>query len=198
MSKYAQALAQLLPTGYAWPRDPDAVWMRVIDGVAASFEELDAVVEQAASEWLPHATRTRLDEWEEATGLPDPCFGAEQVYAARQARLVARLRGPRGVFDDSSTAAIAAIEAVCTSMGYPATVTYNTRMRVGRDRVGDRMGSNTGVLNVFITAVETPFRVGARAGGRLMVRPNDVVELSCALANYVPARFELGFVFTPA
>lgn len=192
---YRQALAQLLPVGFAWPRDTGSVWMRVIDGMAGSFDELEAITDQVVQEWLPHATRTRLEEWEAATSLPDACFGADQSYADRQARLVARLRGLKGDYSDSSPAAKTAIQALCASMGYSAEVFYNTRFRVGRDRCGRHLGRNTGVLNVRITASQVVFRAGRqRCGDRLIKRPPQVEILMCALQAYIPARFSLQMI----
>jgi len=197
-SRFTQALAALLPQGFAWPRDPASVWMRVLSGVAALFEEHHDWVQQATREWLPHATHTRLEEWEEATGLPDPCFGPTQTYAARQARLVARLRGPSGAYDDSSPAAPGAMTALIGTLGYVATVQHNTRFRCHRDRCGGRLGRTDGVLHLFIAGVTSqPLRVGAgRAGARLITRPPEIGEMTCALEHFLPARFELDVIFT--
>lgn len=195
-SRTTQALAALLPTGYAWPRDPASVWMRVIEGLAGSFDELQGVTEQATNEWLPHATHTRLAEWEAATGLPDDCFGPTQTYAARQARLVARLRGPSGAYADSSPGALGAIEAVVAHMGFTATAHYNTRFRCGRDRCGRRLGTNNGKLYLMVATASTPFRVGtSRTGERLVEVPPDVAEMTCAVERFVPARFELNVIY---
>jgi hypothetical protein len=42
MNKFWQALATLLPTGYAWPREPSSTLMRVLLGVALAFDNLSA------------------------------------------------------------------------------------------------------------------------------------------------------------
>ena len=199
MSGFRQALAYLLPQGFAWPRDPDSVWMRLLGGVADAFDELDAFTNQAVAEWLPHSTHTRLAEWEEATNLPDACFGPTQTYVDRQARVLARLRGPSGEYADSSPAALSAYEAFCRNLGFEATAHYNTRFRCGRDRVGRRLGTNDGVLHVLVTVDQTPFRVGTnRVGDRLVKRPPGVDEMACALEHIVPARYELNVVFVSA
>lgn len=196
MDKFQQSLAQLLPQGYAWPRDPQSTLMRLLGGVAASFAELDKVITQTTVEWLPHATKARLGEWEDAVGLPDQCFGADQTVDARRGRVLSRLRGPSGVYPDSSPASLGAIEAICTNLGYPAVAAYNHPFRCGRDRVGRRLGQLDGKLYVRMTAESTPFRVGHnRVGDRLVTRPAEVTQLACYLKNYAPARYQLNVIF---
>lgn len=196
MSRFSQALATLLPTGYAWPRTPDSTWMRLLEGLAGSFEELHDGTGQAAREWLPHATRTRLAEWEEACGLPDPCFGADQTTAVRQAAVLARLRRPDGAYADSGSATLATIEAAVAQLGYTATAHYNTRMRCGRDRVGRRVGRTDGKLYVVVVDTGVDFSVGVdRVGTRLVTRPNSAAQIACAIEGLVPARFEINVIF---
>lgn len=197
MTQFEQALQHLLPPGLAWPRDPASVWMRLLGGLAAALQEHHDYTAEVAAEWLPQSTRTRLPEWEEACGLPDPCFGPLQTYEARQAAVVARLRGYQGAYDDSSPAALGAIAAFCASLGFPATVTYNTPFRCRRNRVGQRLGANDGKLWIAITGVSSPLRVGVgRVGRRLVDRPPEVAQLDCALDRVVPARFEINVVLS--
>jgi hypothetical protein len=59
-------------------------------------------------------TETRLDEWEEATGLPDDVSATTSRCGAARP-VLARLRGPQGAYSDSSPACLGALEAVCTN-----------------------------------------------------------------------------------
>lgn len=192
-SAFEQALAHLLPQGAAWPRDAQSVWMRLLAGVAANFAELHDWTLQATREWLPQATRTRLAEWEAATGLPDPCLGPLQEPEARRAAVLARLRGYQGVYADSSPAALGGIQAFINALGVPAQVHYRSPLRVGRDRAGHRLGSNDGRLYVLLAnGTVTRFRVRTnRVGQRLATRPAGAAQLACALEAVVPARFEI-------
>lgn len=176
VGKFHQALAHLLPTGWAWPRDPDSVLMCVLRGMAGAFGELHDYTDATAADWQPHRTVRRMAEWEEAVGLPDTCGAAEQTEEARRAVLLARLRGPTLAYSDSSPAAPGAIEAVCAALGYTATVHYNLPFRVGRNRCGQRLGHLDGRLYVTVTA-EAPSAVSHAA-------------LECCLARIVPARYE--------
>ena len=194
-TKFSQALAHLLPQGAAWPRDAGSVWMRLIGGLAAAFDELHGFTQQAVAEWQPHSTHTRLAEWEEAVGLPDGCFGATQTEPARKTRVLARLRGFQGVYADSSPASLGAIEAFCLGLGYTVVARYNTPSRVGRDRVGSRLGRLDGRLHVIAAVTSVPSRCGDRVTARLVVHLPDVSEMACALDRVVPARFALNMVF---
>lgn len=194
--KFYQSLTYLVPTGFAWPRDSNTTLMRTLRGVAGSFSELHDWTLNTAADWLPHRTRNRLAEWEQATGLPDVCFGPLQTMDARRGHLLSRLRGPSGFYADSSPAALGAIVAVIANMGFTATAHYNTRFRCRRDRVGRRLGRNDGKLYVLMAMDGLTLRVGTgRAGDRLIERSPAVVEMACALERYVPARFELNVVF---
>jgi len=195
--QFYQSLTYLVPTGFAWPRDPSTTLMRTLHGVAASFSELHDWTLSTAADWLPHMTRNRLSEWEQAAGLPDTCFGPLQSPADRQARLLARLRGWSGVYTDSSPASIGAIEAFLSNMGYPGIARYNTPFRVGRDRAGRRLGVLDGRLHVLVPVSSTPFRVGVgRVGDRLIRRPVALAEMVCALERRIPARYQLNVILT--
>lgn len=200
LDAFTQSLSYLLPQGHAWPRDPNSVWMRLLRGVAASFDALHAFTLQTCDEWLPQSTRTRLGEWEAATGLPDPCFyGVVQTEAQRRAAVVARLQGPQGAYDDSSPAAPGAIEAYCATLGFTATVLVRYPFRAGRDRVGRRLGANDGRMYITIGGIPgttpEPFRVGRdRVSRRLVVRAPQYEQLTCALERVVPARFQIFIV----
>lgn len=196
LDAFYQSLTYLLPPGFAWPRDPNSVWMRLLRGVAASFEELHAFTQQTGTEWLPQTTHTRLGEWEAALGLPDPCFyGVTQTEADRRAAVLTRLRGPQGAYADSSPAAPGAIEAYLDSLGFTATVWARYPFRVS-NRVGRRLGANDGRMVIRVaaapSAVPEPFRVGAhRVSRRLVERAPEYLRITCALERVVPARFSI-------
>jgi uncharacterized protein YmfQ (DUF2313 family) len=195
MDKFAQALSYLLPTGFAWPRDPNSVLMRVLRGLAGSLAELHLWSNLTVRHWQP-ATTTRLAEWEAACGLPDACLGADQSEALRRSLLLARLRGPERAYHDSSPAALGAIEQLCLVLGYTVTLSYRYPFRVGTHRVGDRLGRLNGRLLVAVQGlVRTPMRVGVGRVGEPLARYNIPVEqLECYLQRLLPARFSVNFV----
>lgn len=196
MEKFLQALASLLPTGFAWPREASSTLMRVIRGIAANFSQHHDDTAEIVRQWQPATTVNRLAEWEEATGLPDACFGADQSLALRRQLLLARLRPVELPYINSSPAAPGAIEAFAARLGYLAEVRYNTPFRVGGDRVGDRLGRLNGALWVIVTLQTEPFRVGVnRVGDRLRLGTLNGGELACYLQRIVHARFEVNVIY---
>lgn len=195
MDKFWQALAALLPTGYAWPRDPSSTLMRVVRAIALALHELHQFSRLTANQFQPHQTISRLAEWEEACGLPDKCF-VDASPAQRRQLLLLRLRGPRLAYSDSSPAAPGAIVALCAALGYTVTVSYNTPFRVNVNRMGQRLGALNGQLNITVSVPSTPLRVGlGRVGDRLINRPYDASALPCYLEQILPARFNPSYLF---
>lgn len=170
MDKFWQALASLLPTGYAWPRDPSSTLMRVLRGLAAALSVQHEFARSTALDWMPHQTTTRLVEWEEACGLPCDCMEPDQSLARRKAMLLATLRGAVGSYGDSSPAAPGAIAALAAGVGYEATVAYNTPMRVGVSCVGSPLGALDGQLYVTVKVEQEPMCVGLGTVGSPLAR----------------------------
>lgn len=195
MDKFWQALTYLLPSGFAWPRDPNSTLMRVMRALAGAFSDLHEFTRLTANQWQPHQTVTRLAEWEEATGLPDACFGTSQSDDLRRKLLLSRLRGTVMAYTDSSPGSPGALVAICAWLGYVATVQYNTPFRCGQS-VGQRLGVLDGILYVTVTIQSKPFRVGtSRVGDRLLEGQLNGGELACYLKRVVPARYQLNVIF---
>jgi uncharacterized protein YmfQ (DUF2313 family) len=194
MERFFQALTSLLPQGYAWPRDPSSVLMRLMRATAGAFGELQAWIEQTVSQWQPHTAVNRLAEWEAAVGLPDACFGASQSEQLRRKLLLGRLRRAALEFEDSSPACFAAIVTLCADLGYPATVNYNLPFRVGH-QVGQWLGALDGQLYITVTIQASVFRCGDPVGKRLLDGALNGAELSCFLRRVLPARFNANFIF---
>lgn len=172
-----QSLSYLLPQGYAWPRDPSSVWMRLIDALATGLQAHDDWVAGTVARWQPHQT-TRLAEWEAACGLPDRCYGADTSDEARRAAVLVRLRGVTRLVEDGSTAAPAAIEALCLSVGALCTVVVNHPFRVGM-RAGGRLGLN-GKMHVHLLRHDA-----AQSSDALLA------TLACLLERVVPCRYAI-------
>lgn len=197
MDKFWQALVHLLPPGFAFPRAPGSVVMRCLKAWAAVLREHHDWTEGAVRQWIPHRTCSRLEEWEEALGLPDPCFAGEQDDEQRRTNMLARLRGDVDLaYDDSSAESPAALAAYLARYGYQVEIWYSTPFRVGRNRVGDRLGALNGVLNVKVLYLCQPFRVGRnRVDQRLRICSQDGTEIECLLARIAPARFQINVIY---
>lgn len=195
-AQFTASLASLLPQGYAWPRATYSVQMRIITAFGHSFDDAHQFIHATMRQWLPHRTAIRLPEWEDCCSLPDPCMGSAQTQAQRLTALLRRLRGPGLPYEDSSPSAPGVIEQICADVGYEVRVRYNTPFRVGRDRVGRRLGALDGRMHVIVSNEGGRFRVGVnRVGDRLIKRLETPVDLECYLLRILPARFEIVFTY---
>jgi uncharacterized protein YmfQ (DUF2313 family) len=70
-----RALCQnLLPSGPAWSREPDAFTTRLLDAWAQELARIDARVDALIEEADPRTTTELLPDWERNYGLPDECL----------------------------------------------------------------------------------------------------------------------------
>lgn len=91
-AEYAQAIESELPSGAAWPRDPDSGLMKWVSGCAQIWGDVDARAATLLTvESDPRYTVELLPDWEAAFGLPDPCVESPQTIPDRQAALVTKL-----------------------------------------------------------------------------------------------------------
>lgn len=197
MDKFWQALSHLLPPGWAFPRHPKSNVMRWLKSLADLLREHDEFVERTIRQWMPHRTCSRVDEWEDALGLPEKCFGEEQSIQLRQTNMLARFRGDLDLaYLDSSADSIGSIRRYLQRYGFEIEAWYNTPFRVGRNRVGDRLGDLGGVLHVRVLYICQPFRVGVnRVGDRLVNCTKNTQEIECLLKRVVPARYAINVIY---
>ena len=69
---FLAALQAYLPTGPAWPRDPDTIVTQILSGIARAQARLHARENQLLIDLFPATTVELLPEWEASVGLPDP------------------------------------------------------------------------------------------------------------------------------
>jgi uncharacterized protein YmfQ (DUF2313 family) len=129
---YAEAFADLLPVGQAWPREPDSALMAFIGGLSQIWgDPVDAkacVLLRRESD--PRETIELLPEWERAWNLPDPCYEAPQSIDERQLALVMRMT----MLGAQSREFFISVAA---QLGYTITISEYRTFVVGIDRVGD-------------------------------------------------------------
>lgn len=139
--EYAEGFNNLLPQGVAWPREPDAVLQKVVQGLARVWgddvEGISALLLTIESD--PRITANLLPEWERAFGLPDLCVAEPLTIDARRTALVQRMT----LLGAQSREFMIAIAA---TIGYAITITEYRPFMVGIDRVGDNrtIGDGTG------------------------------------------------------
>lgn len=88
---YRAQLAALLPTGLAWPREPDSTLQRLLAGWAETFARLDARAQELVAESDPRAALALLPDWARVAGVPDACVDGAPATSALRAQLLRRL-----------------------------------------------------------------------------------------------------------
>lgn len=131
---YTAHLQALLPTGPAWPRDPDATLTKVLqakaDGLARVHNRADDMVREAID---PRQALELLPDWERICGLPDPCSGTPDTIAQRRAQVHARLTATGG-----QTAAY--FTGLAAALGFDITITERRARYCGRRACGTPFG----------------------------------------------------------
>lgn len=85
---YQQQLANLLPTGQAWPREQGSNLMVLLGVIASEFARAHALADAALLEANPRTTSQMLTDWERVAGLPDDCSSLGDTLPERLEQLV--------------------------------------------------------------------------------------------------------------
>jgi len=159
---FLAALQGLLPTGDAWPTDPEALLTQLLAGLAAEQASAHARAgDLSERESDPAQTAELLPDWERAFGLPDPCVTAPQTLQQRRRALLARIAATGGQ-------SIPYLTAVAAAIGYTVTITRMRPFRAGMSSAGDPAW---GLDAFFVLAVNAPaetvtqFRAGSSTAG---------------------------------
>jgi uncharacterized protein YmfQ (DUF2313 family) len=89
-------LADLLPVGAVWPRDPDTAIMRTMAGLAAEFARLLARDCDLLDESYPGTATETITDWERVCGLPDACTGPLDTLEERREAVLSKLASRGG------------------------------------------------------------------------------------------------------
>ncbi len=189
--EYRDAMAGLLPTGPAWPREPASPLMRFVGGLASELARVDGRMAQLLAETDPASTTELLPDWERVVGLPDPCVTLAQTVAARRLALEGRLTSVGG---QSRRFFI----ELATRLGYSITIdefaSASAATAAGISFSGAGWAS-TWRVNVPVAVAVTPFRAGAGAAGEpLRAWSNEVIE--CQFNRYKPAHTRVLFAYS--
>lgn len=183
---YTAQLQALLPSGAAWPREPEAALTRLLDALAAELAIIDGRAAQLIEEADPRSTSELLPDWERVVGLPDPCAGDDQTLAGRRERLVQKLTTRGG----QSRAYFIRLAA---ALGYPITITEfrpftcNSYCDDGLDPDPWRF-----VWRVNAPAVTIrPFTAESGCDEPIRAWGNEVLE--CAISRHKPAHTNVIF-----
>ncbi len=197
---YAEAMAALLPTGIAWPRDPEAVVMMLIGALAEEWARVDGrAADLLGREADPRATLELLADWETTFGLPDPCVAEPLTLEDRWGALTGKMTLQGGQ-------SRAFFIKVAADLGYAVTIREFSPFMFGVSRFGDtgRRWEIGPPEMRFVWSVKVPdprlrwFRFGS---GRFGVDPHLTIglatDLECRLRQYAPAHTLVVFDYTP-
>lgn len=203
---YIAALAALLPTGPAWPREADSALMTLVGGFAQLWGD---PVDRRAADLLERETDPRyavemFPDYERNWGLPDPCFfhdtgnleSRREILLLKMTLLGAQ---SRAFFID-----------VCERLGYTVTVREWSPFMAGISQAGDtrdefghyRWEIGPPEMRFYwqvhvTTAGLVWFRASAGQAGidphlRILTPP----DLECLLNRWKPAHTEIVFSFS--
>lgn len=219
---YAEALAELLPYGAAWPRWPESVLMRVVRGLAQIWGYVDGrAADLLERESDPRLTIELLQDFERNWGLPDPCYRSALTIDQRHQLLLFQMT----LLGAQSREFFIGI---AEWLGYQITISEWAPFTAGISQVGDTRGmelwndtpgQHPEVMDDFRWEIGAPemrffwqvhvhlaplawFRVGSgQAGVDPHLRIQYAQDLECLLRRWKPAHTDIVFDYsnlTPA
>lgn len=189
-SDYAQAMANLLPRGRAWSRDPDTNLMALMGALAPTYQRNGAAAAQLIVDIFPRTTTALIPEWEETLGLPDSCSPLNPTTEQRRAAVLAK-------FIASGGQSAPYFIGVAAALGYTITVTNYAPFRAGHNAAGDPANGTDWAQTWAVSAGATTvsyFAAGrSAAGDPLATWGNSILE--CRLRQIKPAQTILLFQY---
>lgn len=204
-----------MPTGTAWPRDPEAVLMRLVGGLG---EIWGTKVDPRAADLLeietdPRLTFEMLPEWERAFGLPDECLAEVISIEDRRKAVLNRMTTEGGQSRQF-------FFSVAAALGYNIAITEYSPFMCGVSRVGDTrtLAPDYPDDNAYYWETAPPeirfywkvrvfgrrltwFRCGVdggECGVDPMVRIALATDLECVLRRWKPAHTKIVFDYSNA
>ncbi|MEO7691299.1 MAG: putative phage tail protein [Sphingomonas sp.] len=192
-AQYTADMQAHLPTGAAWPRDPEATLTALCAVYAEEFARVDARVDQLVAEYDPRGAYELLSDWEAALGLPDTCTAAATSIAARQAACWRKL-------------AFAAGQTPAFYIALAASIGSEIEIHEFDPDVDDFDGSLTALIaggkyryvwrvHVLNAGDYSVARVGDPVGVRLVDGDAGAASLECILASAKPAHTHVIFSY---
>jgi uncharacterized protein YmfQ (DUF2313 family) len=174
-SDYAQAMANLLPRGPAWSRDPGSNMMALMGALAPTYANSGAAAAQLIYDIFPATTEALLVEWEETLGLPDICTPLNPSTAQRKAAVLAKFIGSGGQSTEYYI-------AVAAALGYAITITEMAAS-------GYAWQINAPIVSVLYFELDVGY-----CGDYFWTIGN--AELECRIRQIMPAHTVLTFVYS--
>jgi uncharacterized protein YmfQ (DUF2313 family) len=175
---FLAGMQALLPTGPAWPRDPDAVVTQVLAALVPLYTANAAAASGLLADAFPVSPVNLLPEWQATLGLPDPCAGQNPTLQAEQEQVATRFVATGGQ-------SIPYFVSVAATLGFPITITQFRPFRFG-DSFGQLL---YGEPWAFAWQVNAPPLGNGSSGNNVLV---------CELQRIAPAHTVPIFQFAAA
>jgi uncharacterized protein YmfQ (DUF2313 family) len=185
----------LLPTGAVWPRDPEGVLSRLVDGLTGNHWRAWERVKQMLEESDPRTSYETLFMWETDCGLPDPCIEYPPVsLEGRRAAVVAKRQ-------EGSTTTPQDFVDYAARLGEPIEVTEFRPFRVWSRCDSYLNTEKAGWPHVWMVRIVSPtgslhlFRANSLCTNFLA--EYSIGQIECAFTRIMPAHTEIVFAYGP-
>lgn len=181
---------RLEPRGPVWIPRPDAVWSKLLLGLALPFVVLEQVLGRFVQEADPRTTTDLLPDFERVYGLPDACTTTSTSLIARRAEVLRKMRAPVGQSEP-------AIASVVHALGLPCTVESHRLAVIDELEIGDYLYDEAWAHSLTIHLPDPPvvfFQADfSGAGDPLAEWVGELLE--CAVERVAPAHAALVFAY---
>jgi uncharacterized protein YmfQ (DUF2313 family) len=180
---YARVLADLLPRGAAWPRDPDATIMLAMRGLAEEWARWTDRNCDLLAEAYPCGATESIEDWERICGLPDPCTGPLATLQQRRIAVCAALAATGGSSEQYFIELAAAL-------GYSITIETFEPFRVETNTVEQPLYDESWMFAWRITVAGGPHITYFRVDVSTVEEPLEAYshdQLLCLFAKLKPA-----------
>lgn len=193
LSKYIALLQDLLPRGFAWPRQASTNMESLLGAFAVELERGDARVDDMLRESYPLTSSELLEDWERVLGLPEPCAGAPTGLEARRIAAHEKLsrkggQSPQYFID------------LAAQYGFTITISEYSQFRAGINSAGDPVYGDAWAYTWVVHGPEVTvrtFKAGqATAGEALREWGNEILE--CLINRLKPAHTHVIFSYGEA
>lgn len=190
VENYLRLLQNLLPQGWAWPREPETNMENLLTAKAEELNRVGVRVEDQLTEAYPLTTSELLTDWERMTGLPEQCEGLAETVALRREAVVQKLSSIGGQSPGFYI-------GVAEQLGYEITITEFQPFRAGQSRAGDPVYDEEWAYAWQVNAPEETisyFAAGQGAAGEpLATWGNETLE--CVISRLKPAHTIVIFAY---
>lgn len=191
LESYKNLIQNLLPKGFAWPRQRGSNMEAFINAISYEFKRTDDRIDDLLREAYPLTSSSLLPDWERITGLPDDCEGAETTVQRRREAVDRKLSSTGGQSPGFYIATAA-------RLGYEITITEFTQFRCGINTAGDPVCGDLWADTWQVNAPEVTvsyFAAGVGAAGEPLADWGNGL-LECVMNKLKPAHTTVLFAYS--